>query len=90
MSKLLLFFCYRQLAQLNPVGETGVVINQLSPGLCVTGLNRHIGWIHWGMIEYMRLRYAKTAEMGSRSLLYALMAGPESHGKWLANCEIRQ
>jgi hypothetical protein len=34
--------------------------------------------------------YGRTAEDGSRNLLYAAVAGKESHGYFLASCEIAE
>jgi hypothetical protein len=44
----------------------------------------------WMMIATMRFFFARTAEMGSRTLLYAAVAGKETHGKYLSECEIRE
>jgi hypothetical protein len=38
----------------------------------------------------MRFFFARTAEMGSRTLLHAAVAGKETHGKYLSECEIRE
>jgi hypothetical protein len=34
--------------------------------------------------------FGRTAEVGSRTELHAAVAGNESHGKYLAACEIRE
>jgi len=38
----------------------------------------------------MRALMGRTAEMGSRTLIYGLKAGQESHGKYLTECEVRE
>lgn len=90
MSKLLQFYVVRQLASLWPSSDTGVIINYLSPGLCRTELSRHVSFQMWMVIAIMRFFFARTAEMGSRILLYAAVAGKEAHGKYLSECEIRE
>ncbi len=42
------------------------------------------------MIFFMRLFLGRTAEAGSRTLLHGITAGTESHGCYLASCEIRE
>ena len=83
-------YAVRQLASLRPHSDTGVIINYLSPGLCTTELSRHVGFKVWMMVATMRFFFARTAEMGSRTLLHAVVAGKETHGKYLAQCEIRE
>lgn len=90
MSKLLQLYAVRQLASLRPPSDTGVIINYLSPGLCTTELSRHVGLQVRMMIATMRFFFARTAEMGSRTLLHAAVAGKETHGKYLSECEIRE
>jgi hypothetical protein len=75
---------------LKRVSETGVIINILSPGLCTTELSRHVRFTNWLRIAIMRLLLARTAEAGSRTLLQAVVAGEESHGKWLDSCETKE
>ena len=75
---------------MRPTSETGVTINYMSPGLCVTELSRNAGFVVWLMIAIMRLLLGRTAEQGSRTLLHAAVAGKESHGKFVSDCEIRE
>jgi NAD(P)-dependent dehydrogenase (short-subunit alcohol dehydrogenase family) len=89
-SKLILLYAVRELASMQPVSETGVTINFISPGLCFTELTRHVGLIPQLIIGTMRRLLGRTAEEGSRTLLHAAVAGKESHGKYLSECEIRE
>lgn len=79
----------RQLASLRPIAETGVTINIVNPGLCITELSRHVAEETRATIEKMRAAIGRTAEMGSRTLLYSAVAGKESHGKYTSECMIR-
>jgi hypothetical protein len=87
-TKLLQLYLFRELSTLLPYSKTGVVINYLSPGLCNTGLARHASWRTWLAVRSLNLLCGRTAEMGSRTLLHAAVARPESHGKFVADCEI--
>jgi hypothetical protein len=44
----------------------------------------------WLIIAVMRLLVGRTAEQGSRTLIHAAVAGEESHGKFLSECEIKE
>ncbi|TDZ71962.1 Short chain dehydrogenase atnD [Colletotrichum trifolii] len=89
VTKLVQIFAVRQLASLAPYSETGVVINYLNPGLCNTGLARY-GRI-WLRIQVYLLNVlmGRTPEMGSRTILHSMVAGPESHGEYVSDCEIK-
>lgn len=89
-SKLLEVLSVRELATIAPVAKTGVVLNVLNPGLCSTQLDRNAGFFVKVQISIMRALLARSAEQGSRTLLHAAIAGKESHGCYLASCEIRE
>ena len=42
------------------------------------------------MHETIRAMMARTAEVGSRTILHGLVAGKESHGKLLSGCKIKE
>ena len=48
------------------------------------------GWFLNTIIKIFRLLLARTAEEGSRTLLHATVAGEESHGSYLSDCEIKE
>lgn len=83
-------YSVRELASLLPVSKTGVVINTVNPGLCTTELSRNLNWVGRSRIALMRLLLGRTAEQGSRTLLHAAVAGEESHGKYVSDCEIKE
>lgn len=86
LSKLMGHLCSRELArhvtEQSVAASCQVIVNWVNPGWCQTSLSRSktksipeivlmplIGW---------------TAEKGSRSLIYGVTAGPESHGHYLS------
>lgn len=46
-----------------------------------TGL---LAWTFW----FSKLIFARTTEYGSRTLVHAIIQGPETHGRYLSNCAI--
>ena len=92
LTKLCQIFAARYLATaLLPVEQTGVVINYLDPGLCITNLTSNVEPHIREMIEKERRDYfARTAEMGSRTLLGAAAQGKESHGRLVGSCEVQE
>lgn len=80
----------RQLASLLPVASSGVVINAVSPGLCYTDLDRNASRPAKLVLATMRTLLARTAEEGSRTLLYAALAGPDSHGAYCSECRVKK
>lgn len=71
-----------------PVSSTGVVLNAVCPGLCITDLSRNAPPAFKEQIAVQHKQYGRTAEDGSRTLLHGAVAGKESHGCLLAACEI--
>ncbi|KXJ88694.1 hypothetical protein Micbo1qcDRAFT_189796 [Microdochium bolleyi] len=89
LSKIVLTQTVRFLAQqIAPVGRTGVVVNALCPGLCVTELDRHAPPEFRARLAADREDHGRTAEQGSRTLLHGALAGVQSHGRYLDGCEI--
>ncbi|KAK6849771.1 short chain dehydrogenase [Apiospora arundinis] len=91
LSKLVQVPIIHRLARLYPQEKTGVTINMVNPGLCRTGLTRYSTWYYRLYIDVVRvLLAARTAEEGSRTILYGVAAGKETHGKYLSGCKIRE
>ena len=42
------------------------------------------------MLSAVKAMMARTAEEGSRPILHGLVAGPESHGKLLSGCKVKE
>jgi hypothetical protein len=89
-TKLLEIYVVRQLASLLPVSEFGVIVNAVNPGLCYSELDRNVGTMPKLGIAVLRGLLARTAEEGSRNLLQAAFAGPESHGAYCSECQVKE
>jgi NAD(P)-dependent dehydrogenase (short-subunit alcohol dehydrogenase family) len=90
LTKLVEECAVRQFADICPVEHTGVVVNMVAPGLCSTGLGRDARTFTKIMHETIRAMMARTAEVGSRTILHGLVAGEASHGKLLSGCKIKE
>ncbi|KAH8891559.1 putative short-chain dehydrogenase [Thozetella sp. PMI_491] len=88
LTKQLDILSTRALAQLFPVSENGVTINVVNPGFCRSELSRDSKGLMRLQIKVMKSVLARTTEQGSRTLLHAALAGPETHGKYLSACAI--
>ena len=90
MSKLLLHWSVRELAKRLPVAHTGVALNIVNPGLCKTNLIRNSSLMLKATTFFCQLLLGRSAEVGSRAILYGVVAGLKSHGKYLSECQIRE
>ncbi|KAI5458343.1 hypothetical protein BGZ63DRAFT_466852 [Mariannaea sp. PMI_226] len=87
-TKLILAIAGRMLAKLVPLDQSNVVINLVCPGFCSTDLNKNAPLAIRERSAKSKAEYGRSPDHGSRTLLYAAVAGPESHGKLTASCEI--
>ncbi|SPN99118.1 related to enoyl-CoA hydratase/isomerase [Cephalotrichum gorgonifer] len=90
MTKLLEIFAVRQLASIIPVSTSGVVVNTVNPGLCYSDLDRNLGTMARLGMAVTRRVLARTSEQGSRTLLHAAFAGPESYGAYCSECQVKE
>lgn len=67
-----------------------VILNTLTPGFCRTSLFRDNKFPASIFIKITSTLIGRSAEAGSRELVHAVAAGPETHGKWLDSHEIRE
>lgn len=65
-----------------------VIINTVNPGLCYTDLNRSLSGATSYAMKTMKALTVWTAEEGSRTLVYATVAGPNSHGVYISGSKI--
>ncbi|KAK5163113.1 uncharacterized protein LTR77_010897 [Saxophila tyrrhenica] len=87
VSKMLEVLACREIASLHPVSQLNVTLNFVNPGLCYSELLREMSGI--GIRIFMKL-LARTTEVGSRTLVHAGLAEPETHGKYLSDCRITE
>ncbi|KAI4603903.1 hypothetical protein KJ359_000024 [Pestalotiopsis sp. 9143b] len=90
LTKLVEEFAARELAKVSPVERTGVVLTLVAPGLCSTGLGKDARTFTKIMHGGIKAMMARTAEVGSRTILHGLVAGEEAHGKLLSGCKIKE
>ncbi|KAI1118994.1 NAD(P)-binding protein [Nemania sp. NC0429] len=86
-SKLLQVLLQREIVKRLANAKAGVppvVFNLVSPGLCVTNIDRKEGRYTLGVRVIHKLFY-RTAEVGARTLVHGAYAGPESHGEYLVD-----
>lgn len=81
-SKLLQVLVIRQIAP--KLEGSGVILNMLNPGLCQSELAREGSLF----LAFMKFLLARTTEVGSRTLVAAAVAGPDSHGKYMTDAQI--
>ena len=85
LSKLLEVFYARELAtRSRKSNKPIVVINLVNPGLCHSELSREGSWF----MMVLKFFLARSTECGSRTLVQATEAGPESHGQYLSSCHV--
>ncbi|KAA8646570.1 uncharacterized protein ATNIH1004_008003 [Aspergillus tanneri] len=90
LTKLVEECAVHQFAALCPIERTGVVITMVAPGLCTTGLGRDARTFTKIMHEAVRAMMARTAEIGSRTILHGLLVGEDGHGKLLSGCKVKE
>ncbi|KAK8250226.1 hypothetical protein HDK77DRAFT_480197 [Phyllosticta capitalensis] len=90
VSKLLLLYAVRALANASPLTEkSNVVINCMTPGACASDIFRDdVGWLQRKVMTTAVSLFARTTEVGSRTLVQAVspMLGPEFHGAFVWDC----
>ncbi len=94
VSKLLLLYACRYIATLSPVmPRSNVIINYNTAGACRGDIaGKEISKVQKKIMETMMFPISRTLEMGSRALVDAVKpdVAPETHGRFLMNCEIVQ
>ena len=84
-SKLVGVFYCRELAEKSQQsGKPLVIINYLNPGLCHSELSRDSGFF----LTIMKTLFARSTEVGSRTLVSGTTAGEASHGQYMSCCRI--
>lgn len=94
MTKLIEVFGVRELASRvadEPKSTSPtVIINCMTPGACESDFNREATGIGRVIHNMMSFIIARTTEAGSRTLVAGVAAGEESHGSYMADCQVRQ
>ncbi|KAF3060321.1 Short-chain dehydrogenase TIC 32, chloroplastic [Daldinia childiae] len=89
-SKLLVVLIGRELAKRIDAKDGGprVILNLVDTGLCNTNLFRDARFPLSRFLSTMLWLLGRSSEMGSRCLVAAALAGPETHGKYMEDCRI--
>ena len=90
LSKLLLILGVRQLASeldREDRDSRSVIINYANPGWCKTELFRSNDGGLGGRIGLQMI--GRSAEEGSRTIVYGIVASEDTHGKYLSECRIK-
>lgn len=66
-----------------------MIINTVNPGFCDTDLWRNAPWPLETIIRFFAYYIGRTSEMGSRTLMWAVFAGEQSHGRYSGDCMVR-
>ena len=90
VTKLLQLLAVREIADQIANKEPFVIINAVDPGLCYTDLTRSATGVTFVAMKVMRALLAWTAEEGGRTLVFASVAGPESHGVYITGCKLQK
>jgi len=83
-------YAIRAFAQVYPLEKTHVTINMVTPGICSTNLARDTGILFRAFKVVLDAMVARTAEEGSRTILHALLATEDTHGKFLSGCKVKE
>ncbi|KAK6081919.1 short-chain dehydrogenase [Seiridium cupressi] len=87
ISKLLRIFILRSFAEKYPASSFPLAVNCVGPGLCHSGLARENTSLAFTIFKFF---LARSAEVGSGTLVHAGSAGIESHGHYLADCAVEE
>ncbi|KAL8781040.1 MAG: hypothetical protein Q9213_006185 [Squamulea squamosa] len=91
VTKLMEILIVRELAtRIDQSTKPKVIVNCLTPGACHSDFDREISGIDWLIFKVGKFLFARTTEVGSRTLVAAAGAGEESHGKYMADSKVSQ
>ena len=62
----------------------------LDPGLCHSALTRNATSFRYWFVTVLKAVFARSTEVGSRTLVHAGGVGHEAHGKYLADAAIKE
>ncbi|KAF7535894.1 hypothetical protein G7Z17_g13136 [Cylindrodendrum hubeiense] len=89
VTKLLQLMVMKRLGEaVDASGKGHVLVNAMTPGLCRTELYRNWPFPFNLALKAFNILMARSAEMGSRTLVAAAVAGEETHAKWMSDCRL--
>ncbi|KAL8771591.1 MAG: hypothetical protein Q9209_003034 [Squamulea sp. 1 TL-2023] len=91
VTKLMEILIVRELAtRIDQSTKPKVIVNCLTPGACHSDFDREMSGIDLLIFKVGKFLFARTTEVGSRTLVAAAGAGEESHGKYMADSKVSQ
>ncbi|KAJ4302223.1 hypothetical protein N0V88_002359 [Collariella sp. IMI 366227] len=69
-------------------GHSPIVVNTANPGMCRSSLFRDLPWFAQWLLAPVMYLIGRSIEEGSRTLMAAVAAGRESHGKYVDSGKI--
>ncbi|KAG4434266.1 hypothetical protein IFR05_010256 [Cadophora sp. M221] len=92
-SKLLELFLVRSIAAAmaeGPHAAEPVIINCVHPGLCHSELDNKAEGMASYILTAAKTMFARTTEVGGRTLVFSAAAGPESNGQYMSECIVKE
>ena len=86
VSKMLEVLSCREIVRQNSTSDMKVTLNFVNPGFCHSELMREVTN---PVVKLLKRLLCRTTEVGSRTLVHAGIAGPETHGKYLSDCKVK-
>ena len=91
VSKAMEIFFVREMVARQKKGEDdSVVINLVNPGWCHSEFLRDMTGAKRLAVRVIMAFMARSTECGSRNLVAAAIAGKESHGCYMSDCEVQE
>ncbi|KAJ6539623.1 short-chain dehydrogenase/reductase family protein [Mycena capillaripes] len=87
-TKLMVTMWIRELA--NRIDASVVTVNSVCPGMVKTNINNKQPWYIRNLVNVIFGIRGRSAEVGARTLINAVSAGPETHGKMLGDYTVWQ
>ncbi|KAF6819077.1 short-chain dehydrogenase reductase family [Colletotrichum sojae] len=88
-TKLMQVVLARQMAiAADASGKGRVQVTTLNPGLCATALFRNVPFPLTLVVKVGLKLLARSAEVGSRTIMSAAFAGEEAHGRYMSDCVV--
>ncbi|KAL3417166.1 Retinol dehydrogenase 11 [Phlyctema vagabunda] len=90
VTKLIEIFFVRTLAsKINNSTKPKVIVNCMTPGACHSDFFRDdVNFLQSWAITTLKWIFARTTEVGARTLVTAASAGPETHGTYMADSKV--
>lgn len=86
-TKLMQIIIARQMAiAADASGKGKVQVTTLNPGLCATALFRNVPFPLTVVVKVGLKLFARSAEVGSRTIMAGAFAGEEAHGRYMSDC----